>query len=56
MQDINFLASVGLKNGKVFALFVKAPVKVSLQDLHISDASHLRKPCLNQTQQVLQAS
>lgn len=30
--DINFLASVGLKNGKVFALFVKAPAKVFKTD------------------------
>ena len=28
MQDVVFLASVGLYNGKVFALFVKSPAKV----------------------------
>ena len=31
VQDVNFLVSVSLKAGKVFALFVKAPSKVCLQ-------------------------
>ena len=30
MQEVNFLVSVSLKSGKVFALFVKAPAKVTL--------------------------
>lgn len=28
LQDVTFLVSVSLKSGKVYALFVKAPVKV----------------------------
>lgn len=30
MQDLHYLASITLKSGKVFALFVKSPTKVSL--------------------------
>jgi len=29
MQDLHYLASITLKSGKVFALFVKSPTKVS---------------------------
>ncbi len=34
LQDVNFLVSVGLKAGKVFALFVKAPAKASSKQPH----------------------
>ncbi len=29
VQDLHYLASITLKSGKVFALFVKSPTKVS---------------------------
>lgn len=35
LQDLHYLASITLKSGKVFALFVKSPTKVGQEMMHI---------------------
>lgn len=44
MQDLHYLASITLKSGKVFALFVKSPTRVC--EVGGSDHAHCHVECL----------